>query len=51
MRSNARIGRGDATGVFMTGGNQLRLSSTLGGTLMAQAILERHRHGSVIAGT
>jgi cyanophycinase len=41
----------DATGVFMTGGNQLRLSSTLGGTLMAQAILERHRHGSVIAGT
>jgi cyanophycinase len=41
----------ESTGVFMTGGNQLRLSSTLGGTLMAQAILERHRHGSVIAGT
>lgn len=41
----------DATGVFMTGGNQLRLSSTIGGTNLAQAILERHRHGSVIAGT
>jgi cyanophycinase len=42
---------GDSTGVFMTGGNQLRLSSTIGGTAIAQAILERHRHGSVIAGT
>lgn len=41
----------DSTGVFMTGGNQLRLSSTIGGTAIAQAILERHRHGSVIAGT
>jgi cyanophycinase len=41
----------DSTGVFMTGGNQLRLSSTIGGTNLAQAILERHRHGSVIAGT
>ncbi|MFN8623056.1 MAG: cyanophycinase [Chloroflexota bacterium] len=41
----------ESTGVFMTGGNQLRLSSTIGGTAVAQAILERHRHGSVIAGT
>ena len=41
----------DSTGVFMTGGNQLRLSSTIGGTAIAQAITERHRHGSVIAGT
>ena len=41
----------NATGVFMTGGNQLRLSSTIGGTAIAQAILERHRAGSVIAGT
>ena len=46
----ARIVR-ESTGVFMTGGNQLRLSSTIGGTAIAQAILERHRHGSVIAGT
>lgn len=41
----------DATGVFLTGGNQLRLSSTIGGTAIAQAIAERHRHGSVVAGT
>lgn len=41
----------DATGVFLTGGNQLRLSSTIGGTAVALAILDRHRQGSVIAGT
>ncbi len=41
----------DATGVFLTGGNQLRLSSTIGGTRLAEAVLERFRHGAVIAGT
>lgn len=41
----------DATGIFLTGGNQLRLSSTLGGTRLANAILERFQHGAVIAGT
>ena len=41
----------DATGIFMTGGNQLRLSSTLGGTAIARAVLERHRQGAVVAGT
>lgn len=41
----------DATGIFMTGGNQLRLASTLGGTRLADAILERFRHGAVVAGT
>jgi cyanophycinase len=41
----------DATGVFLTGGNQLRLSSTIGGTLLAEAVLERFRHGAVVAGT
>ena len=41
----------DATGVFLTGGNQLRLSSTIGGTALAAAILERFKHGAVIAGT
>ena len=41
----------DATGVFLTGGNQLRLSSTIGGTRLAEAILERFQHGAVIAGT
>jgi len=41
----------DATGIFLTGGNQLRLSSTIGGTRLADAILERFRDGAVIAGT
>ena len=41
----------DATGVFLTGGNQLRLSSTIGGTRLADATLERFRHGAVVAGT
>ena len=41
----------DATGVFLTGGNQLRLSSTIGGTALAEAILQRFKHGAVIAGT
>jgi cyanophycinase len=41
----------DATGIFLTGGNQLRLSSTIGGTLLAEAILERFRAGAVVAGT
>ncbi len=41
----------DASGIFLTGGNQLRLSSTLGGTRLADAILERFRQGAVVAGT
>ena len=41
----------DATGIFMTGGNQLRLSSVIGGTLLGRMILERHRHGAIVAGT
>jgi cyanophycinase len=41
----------DATGIFMTGGNQLRLSSVIGGTLLGRTLLERHRHGAVVAGT
>ena len=41
----------DATGIFLTGGNQLRLSSTIGGTRLADAILERFRNGAVVAGT
>ena len=42
---------GDATGIYLTGGNQLRLSSTIGGTRLAEAVLERFRHGAVVAGT
>lgn len=41
----------DATGVFLTGGNQLRLASTIGGTRLADAVLDRFRHGAVVAGT
>ena len=41
----------DVTGVFMTGGNQLRLSSVVGGTALGRMIVERHRHGAVVAGT
>jgi cyanophycinase len=40
-----------ATGVFMTGGNQLRLSSVIGGTALGRAIIDRHKHGSIVAGT
>ena len=40
-----------ATGIFMTGGNQLRLSSTIGGTALAQAVVQRHEEGAVVAGT
>ncbi len=38
-------------GVFMTGGNQLRLSTTLGGTAIAQAIRRRNAEGMHVAGT
>jgi len=41
----------DATGVFLTGGNQLKLASIIGGTRLADAMLDRFRHGSVMAGT
>ena len=38
-------------GVFMTGGNQLRLSTTLGGTEVAQRIRRRNADGMHVAGT
>src|SRR6056300_638043 len=38
-------------GVFMTGGNQLRLSTTLGGTAISQAIRRRNAEGMHVAGT
>src|ERR687891_1208629 len=41
----------DATAIFMTGGNQLRLSSVIGGTLLGKALVERHKHGAIVAGT
>ncbi len=38
-------------GVFLTGGNQLRLSTTLGGTAVAQMIRRRNTAGMHVAGT
>ena len=40
-----------ATGVFLTGGNQLRLSSVVAGTHLADAIERAHDRGAVLAGT
>lgn len=40
-----------ATGIFITGGNQLRLSTILGGTPVAQLIRKRNAAGVHIAGT
>jgi cyanophycinase len=39
------------TGVFMTGGNQLKLSTVVTGTAFAQALKDAHRRGVVIGGT
>ncbi len=46
----ARVVR-EATGVFLTGGNQLRLSSTIGRTRLADAITDQFEAGAVVAGT
>ena len=40
-----------ASALFITGGSQLKLSSALGGTPVAQAIRRRHAEGMVVAGT
>jgi len=45
----ARIER--ATGIFFTGGNQLRLSTILGGTAAAKLIRERSAAGVTVGGT
>jgi cyanophycinase len=41
----------DADGIFLTGGNQLRLSTTLGGTQVARALRRLNAEGVHIAGT
>lgn len=41
----------ESDGVFMTGGNQLRLSTTLGGTPVAQMLRRRNATGMHVAGT
>ena len=40
-----------ATGIFMTGGNQLKLSQYVVGTPLGEAILRAHQRGAVVAGT
>jgi len=40
-----------ATGIFMTGGNQLKLSSIICGTPLGDAIVAAHRRGVVVGGT
>jgi len=41
----------DATGIFLTGGDQLKLVSILGGTLLADKIHSRFAQGATIGGT
>lgn len=41
----------EASGVFFTGGNQVRLSATLGGTAVEQAALAAFAAGTVMAGS
>ena len=41
----------NASGVFFTGGNQLRISTLLGGTAAAQLIRNRNAQGMHVAGT
>ena len=40
-----------STGIFLTGGNQLRVASILGGTRLVEAIRARQRAGALVAGT
>ncbi|WP_418791318.1 cyanophycinase [Phosphitispora sp. TUW77] len=40
-----------ATGIFFTGGDQLRITSILGGTTANEALQKAYRSGAVIAGT
>ncbi|MFB9312139.1 cyanophycinase [Nocardioides plantarum] len=42
---------GDVTGIFMTGGNQLKLSAIVCGTPLGDEIVAAHTRGVVVAGT
>ncbi|MGD9729817.1 MAG: cyanophycinase, partial [Nitrospiraceae bacterium] len=41
----------DATAIFFTGGDQLRITTRLGGTTLAERIEEIYRRGGIVAGT
>ena len=51
MKPEAAAAIGAATGVFMTGGDQLRLSTILGGTDVAETIRRTNAAGAHVAGT
>jgi len=40
-----------ATGIFLTGGNQMRLSALVSGTRVAHLVRQRHDEGVIVAGT
>jgi cyanophycinase len=42
---------GEVSAIFLTGGNQLKLSSFITGTPFGDAIKQAHRQGTVVAGT
>jgi cyanophycinase len=41
----------DVTGIFLTGGNQLKLSAVVNGTAFGEAIRAAHQRGATVAGT
>jgi cyanophycinase len=41
----------NATGIFISGGSQMRLPAMIGGTPVESAILEAYRRGAIISGT
>lgn len=58
ITTRAEAGKGEhlrvvehCTGVFITGGNQLRLTTIIGGTAMAKAIRKANAHGVTVGGT
>lgn len=50
VENTAQIIKG-STGIFFTGGDQLRITSILGGTKAYRALLEAYKKGITIAGT
>ncbi len=51
-QEEGRLSRiGEASGIFFTGGNQLRLTTLLGGTPVARVIRTRNAHGVTVGGT
>lgn len=41
----------EASGIFFTGGNQVRIATTLGGTPIAKLVREQNAHGVPVGGT